>query len=507
MEKALNIPEFGLQPQPTNEHFNQDSWEQIKNKFQLDTSVYCWQFKWQGTMITPVSLGNLSIKEHLLRKLCSNSQSAYYEDAGARLLDAAKTPALQKNTKLLSPSIHKLLFFSPFLLETWYENENWLPDHKKGKNPLEFGLILYRLSEIFLSALAIQAHRQVGDLPEDLLLARILLIRLRFRLLAGLSQFSKLAAYLPDFALIVRNAQREYARLILERTDEVELALQLAIPPQSGWDLDEEINLILFSDDGQSRLWPFAQETPSDRLFTDTIIRAWMLPHDNLQGATASLVSLLHPNANHPSLINCLILSLRTLIFLSAASFILFLFFQNKYFLALPFIASGGGVIGLARLVFTRKLIIRQRTYPLALRIPAMGMVGLLIAAEFIEDLAKKMDHSSQNLTGLFISLSAVSLLFAYLYITSEISARLRFSQFKIQRALDLFSYGWAATFWLSTLAFFVYWRINNPETALLKFFSYPSLWLILLVLSSASLLVGVFTQIFWEDKAIAEPL
>jgi len=468
--------------------------------------------------------------------------------------------------ELSTAVVEPLLIWAPFWLDAWLGQgwfNTWLP--------WEMLLILYRFTEALLETIQ-EWHYPAPQLNESFLL----LLRQRFRYLVGLqkSDSRNWKKRLPDHESAVRRARQEYGEALLTKPDMAELAFGRAAM-DAGWSLDEEVQMLIFD---RNHLWPFAFQEQVDRLFTDRLVREWMLARDDISSATRVVQALLSRSAvqfdaltadssgkssiqtrQHSlghSFFYWLLGNVRRLTILGAlfAMFglasgsilnlsevasipveLLVAVIWLMYVLALlSGLCLACVLAAMLGAVFRRKptRLSRQSLYLLVVRIPAMGLVGVLAAAGLADayiNFAFNGFSGSVWLVSIVILLASLSA--AYLYILLEVKTKVDDPKQARKRSCSLWWYGWAASFWL---ALFSAWSADaiglthceppcrpqalNPCISWNGWSVIPlQHWTTLfgqrisldyvVIVSALALLVGVFTQIFWEDKSIAEPL
>lgn len=473
-----------------------------------------------------------------------------------------ETSPLQKIANDIAAYIHpfaaeQLLIFSPYWLDELKKQEEII-EHKKTTAPERFSrkLVLYRLTEICLAAIEMWSGN--ASLMEP---SKLLLLRQRYRYLAWMAwdwedpkifpPTFKPAGIMPKYEYLMRQARREWGETLLEKSEQVELELSAGLPENENWDMDHEAELLIQSP-GHAP-WFFAVKEPGDVLFTDRLIRGWFLARDDLPGAArliaelaskqptekqrrciSNVIKLIHPwiiawfaitavyllfAAWQPSLLTTL-LSLSTFTGLPAIS--------TFDFLIVLFLVANVpvGFVGLYLLADLK----RMASYLFALRVPAMGVVGILAIAG-LADAYGEFSLNAWESPGIAYSLLVTSVIASLAYILFEALTRTRSKKVLIRVSL-LWLYSWASTFWLALVSAMSLDKVGvsacQPVSTMdaicnrilsdgtyrivLKRFiemgdgSQLSIDYIFLV-SGLALLVGVFTQIFWEDKVIAEPL
>lgn len=452
-----------------------------------------------------------------------------------------------------------LLHLSPFWIGALSRLEKIL-GHERGK--FRNILILYRLVEICLEA--IQALENDGEeKTSQLQTSASLLLRQRYIYLAQLNPLAiqereKLPSFVPGYEFQIRKAREAYASLLLDE-DRVLLAFSEVENGGKPWDLDGEVQLLLYGFSriegmtqqeaiqliSSSNLWSFAKSDLPDMILTDTLLRRWFLAHDDLASASAAVRGLLDSDKK---ILKLAAGGLNRVYLLSGIG--LAFFFAGAYlpegWQIIPELALGwlkqaliyiGAFIGLI-LPFLSVITIvflsqkpfsgRQVLYPLALRVPAMGLVGVLAIAGLADSLVRYTLNAFQWIwPALFVVICSIVAAFAY--ILFEVQTRIPVRQKAWRRASALWLRGVISTTWLAIVTGWLVDPIGitacTPEMetkikCITNHFGSVisiersanflggriSLDYIFLV-GALALLVGVFTQIFWEDKAIAEPL
>lgn len=476
------------------------------------------------------------------------------------------------------PTVLHILELSPFWISYLADNERGLFGQKRtnllhdGTSEPDFSyfLSLYRLVKTCLSAIdqfpdvGYKNQPGVRFLPDSLRSARALLQRQHFLYLGILSWFAareqtaeedkkeiSVQRYLPGLNSLVRLARREYASLLLDEEEQAALAFSRVDCGGQVWDLDQEADLLLYAielDHGgvprmSNRLWSFASETMQDRLLTDMILRRWFLAHDDLAGAARVIQQLVRQQPGKVSLASWLAGQVGRIYAWLGAGLVLLLLagwataaFPPRSVLVVWLAPVPGLVVGLIFPMLITGVVIarsnaisRQALYPLALRIPAMGLVGVLAMSGLADPLAKFCFNAfAPKVWGVGLFLVLVSLAAAFLYTFFEAHVRTGRRWKALLRAGRLWLVGWVSTLWLAMVSAAIADAIGltacepgaySPtpgfctSAGVLTFHSGFFLWGLrfsydyILVISAMALLVGVFTQIFWEDKAIAEPL
>ena len=433
----------------------------------------------------------------------------------------------------------ELLYYAPY----WIEQLAMCPKDTAGLKRFGIGrtLLVYRLTEICLRVI----EQWEGD-KTRFMHTQALLVRQRYRYLLGLwwlrQKGQRISTVMHDLHAVIRRARSEYASLLLENSDRIELALHEAVPfsldelpegplqpdPHNGWDLDQEIGLLMYEFDLEKTpaastgwLLSFAWEYLSDQILTDQLVRRWMLARDDLPGATRLISSVLLTRGGQKKLewLYRLIASsfrmLHWFVIVSAALGLASLYFQSSGLLI------SAGVVGLLFPGLTLLLTgwlgefpwSTQVLYPLALRVPAMGMVGILAATSladaYVNFAFSAFSPAHYQALGLIL---AGSLIPSFLYIKFEVDSRRISRKPALSRSVFIFLYCSACSLWLG---FAMGWlaapmglmQLKDISAPFLMVFSQPVSFSYVLIISVMALLVGVFTQIFWEDKSISEPI
>jgi len=430
----------------------------------------------------------------------------------------------------------ELVRWSPFWLDGLIHSEQI-----KERPAAEQLLILYRLAQICLTTLNTWKN------PPEMQTTRLLLLRQRYRYLAGMQilvtdkKDDLITSLLTNYGWLIPQARQEYAQMLIDNTEEVELAFG-AVKIHSGWNLDQEIRLLLFKPDG--KLWKFAGVNRLARQLTDRIIQKWYLAQDDLGGTQDVLTRLLFKEPPY-SLTARFFAHTTTYIKFSAmfglgsiawaSLFDLSYNFQPSEILYVAYFLLVLSLVFLALVIFgvitaatsRRPLAFRQAFYPLAFRIPGMALVGSLAGAG-LADAYIRYALTASNFPFASLVLMTFSLGAAFLYILFEVQARAKSPSVIGQRSLHIWSYGWSSTL---LLTIFIAWladpvgltacKIGEDIGCISSGLYAGKIGLTnylpvlqnrisldyVLIVSTVSLMVGVFTQIFWEDKSIAEPL
>lgn len=476
------------------------------------------------------------------------------------------------------PTVLHILELSPFWISYLAANQNGVFDQVRLNPPcygicepdFHYFLALYRLVEICLAAIdqfpdaGSKKLAGVRFLPDGLRGARVLLLRQRFLYLSLLVWFveqeekakadfgeTSVRHYLPGLNSLVRLARREYAGVLLDEEEQVALAFSRVDCGGQPWDLDQEAALLLYAvqldQDGEAqlsdRLCAFARNTMQDSLLTDMILRRWFLAHDDLAGVARAIRQLVQGPQDGGGLAAWLAGQVDRIYAWLGIGLVLLLLagmattvFPGHSALFDWLAPLPGLMVGLVfpvlisvTVVARSKTISRQALYPLALRIPAMGLVGVLAMSGLADPLVKfGFNALAPQVWGGGLFLTFVSLAAAFLYTFFEAHVRSGRPGKALKRAGQLWGVGWISTLWLAVvnaaLADVIGLTACDPgaytltpelcvSPGVLVFHSGFFLWGMrfsldyILVMSAMALLVGVFTQIFWEDKAIAEPL
>lgn len=463
-------------------------------------------------------------------------------------------------------NILNFLHASPFWLSSLAEQANIHEDNKETSKGLFINfLLLYRIAEILTST--IERFNQKFQ-QTDLDIAHILLARLRYLYLAQLStdnSHPNINEYV-NYKIEIRRCREVYARMLIEEEDLVLLAFS-EVKTELPWTIEGEAQMLIHKfarvqsrskstkepTQGPSRLevlpeiWSFAREELKDNLLTDKLLCKWFLAHDNLKGVIV-YINTLFKNDNYFTRVAAR-LSTNTYLF-GFIGIILFLFsipvshgilgIPEKASLIVTYtLAISGIVCGLLLpilsmfILFSNKKlqIKRQIFYPLVFRIPAMSLVGVLAIAGLMDSLVKfTLNGFDRPVAAVAIILFCLSASFAYTYF--EVQSRTLSTGKSRKWAFSLWFSGLVSSLWLAILSGWLIDPIGltacqpgdvtfgamctaqlDALTSVITLKRYVtilggriSLDYILLV-SALALMVGVFTQIFWEDKAIAEPL
>lgn len=490
-----------------------------------------------------------------------DEETCAYDDSRKKKTNKYHQVAEQITKRPQHATIIHALTLSPYWIGALSRQDRLLEQKKFSFLNL---LILYRLIEVCLLAIAIL--EESSDKPDPRFQTTlILLMRQRFLYLAQLSvthdRPDKFDEYLPGYRSRIRAARREYAQVLLEQEDEAAQAFAQVESDDPLWDMDQEALLLLYQVRRQegvltfrTDIWDIAQRNMEDSLLTDTLLRKWFLAHDSLN-QTAHCVKAIYLNAHvakkrwrecwHKFIAGRLA-SIYNLLALGLA------FFFIWFFLSLPFFSQfryidvlryvilfASSVIGLviplvatiSSVVFSKQTFIsRQALYPLALRIPAMGLVGTLALAGLADAFVTYALNAFQY-PGPASVIAVGSLAGSFLYIYFEVQTRVERKRQAIRRASCLWVKGLVATTWLAILTGWLadpvglteckealnvagkicdldptYGMVIKLHRAVVLFGARLSFDYILMV-TVLALLFGVFTQIFWEDKTIAEPL
>ena len=450
------------------------------------------------------------------------------DDSGQPMAAAAIAAQLLDASVISPPNLLVILTWSPFWLEQL---------SPYGDEPFMNSLVRYRLADACLMALAeLSAEQPVAPHLSD---SRILLIRQRFRYLAALAEADIYRRKIRGYLSQLRTARETYARLLLEQRSEVELALARAEPPHTDhWPLDEEV-MLLITNPATRRAWPVTRQTPLDMALTHRLIRQGLLPTNNLSAATGSIANLLvRPEADGRQSpqgwrqtvsgwwrsavafgLHYFHLWLCLGTFISAVV-LLFYWHRPNLFIAVATIALLPPLISwLASLILLRGESLAL--YPLALRIPGMALLGVIGITGLSDTYTVFALNAWQTpVVAWLVTIFCLLLAFAYVYFQSI--TRTRDWRQALGRSLKLWSYALAVAFWISLLFAaladplgFTACGPAQPHCidGLLPLARAMPLWGQRLSIdftfffTGLSLLIGVLTQLFWEDKAVAEPI
>ncbi len=417
-------------------------------------------------------------------------------------------------------------------------------------------LILYRLAEICLAAID-RLEKELDPVEVQFQAPAALLVRQRYLYLAQLPCLAeeageKLSEFVSGYRGLIRRARQAYARLLIEQEDQLSLAFAETRNLPDSWSLDCEATLLIYVFKREEekpahvritgQIWPFAQEVLADHFLTDTLLRKWFLAHDNVAGAAECVKAFYQEQKGWQRRAACI---LENTYWWGGTGLLLFFAGMaatslppNLSALAQPILLVLGVLTGvavpLASLVTIfrskRPLSSRQSLYPLALRVPAMGLVGVVAIAGLVDAFVRfTLNGLERFWYAIFIIAACWIAAFAYIFF--EVQTRTPAPSQAGRRALRLWSCGLISTTWLAILTGWLvdpvgltrcaaeeqavrgacellppYGQVLAMMRSVLFLGARISVDYILLV-GAIALLVGVFTQIFWEDRAIAEPL
>lgn len=432
------------------------------------------------------------------------------------------------NDKIARPALQQLLHWSPFWIEkiSVKIEDRYVP------------LVKYRLVELLISFIENNSFY-----TNTLEMQYILLLRQRLRFISAIND--EVCRRIYRFHQHYYEAREAYATYLVNKTDLVELALSKAQPfsdntsqktswlnkskwggtETTNWDIDSEILLLLFDDREEKKLstWFHAYKTPLNRKLSSWIVEKGLLARNDLHMATRAIAGSRNPQNKLGKYFYKSLQYIHIWVFgwtiLSAVSLVGTGIWGERAFQNIPLFATmsitsvivGIGLPFFYWFVFAfRGGFTKESVFPLALRIPGMAFIGVL----GIAGIADAYTEFGFNAFDSFLPvvpmiLGALGATFFYIFFeTSQRSASL--SQ-ALRKTWYLISYAWAATFWIS---FFVAWfveplqlnkniSINRPLFVFGQSISID----FVLFMSAFSLLVGTLTQLFWEDKSVAEPL
>jgi hypothetical protein len=330
--------------------------------------------------------------------------------------------------------------------------------------------------------------------------------------------WNELLEYEPRLHQKVRQAQKAWARELIENGDETELLLQ-----RLNREMELEARNLLLGPD--ETLWTFCRDYPKDCWFSDYILRKWFLPRYDLVTTTKVVRGLLlgwwltparavfDPSGLLPwilTFVGAVVVFISLLLYVrlgeESAVWVRWFVFGGELIGFVPFV----GLIGVRST--------RAALYPLALRLPAGALVGLVTLTGLVDSLTE-FEFVSFNQPWPTRLMIAAALGGAGLYLLAEARSRLADWQLVCRRALGLWAYGWAQAVWLTTA---VAWLLTKPAglmgptgckvTARVVPMEWPVQGLCISVdyvvlVSALAFGIGVLLQILWEEKAITEPL
>lgn len=432
------------------------------------------------------------------------------ERIAAELWDNAAGPGI----------VRALVHTAPF----WVEGDTLFSQAQDG--PAGY-LLRYRLSEIALAAL-----NQAPEPLREQELIRVLLLRQRFRYLAALADWQNLRhvfAGRASFAQHLREARFALAQALLDQPARAELAFELAeLPAEGVWDMEAEIRSLVFHGPSLATR-DVAVDTAGDRQLTDTIIRRGFLARNNLLDASRAVGGLIDRAGGGRSS------------WLARA-----LPYFHGWFIGWTLLAAGAfWLAGMGRLdgwrwvflpavlaavavpmvfwavVWSKQGLQRAAIYPLALRVPGLALLGLSVAFGLSGYLPYAFNAWDQPAVGWFVFL--VSPAITFFYITFETLARVNQRRAAAGRAAWLTAYLWATTFWLALLVGWFAEPVGMMDcqigragcsasgvielTRSVDFMGGRVSTDFVFFVGALSLLVGLLTQLFWEDRSVAEPL
>ncbi len=386
-----------------------------------------------------------------------------------------------------------------------------------------------RLAEIGLAALDPAA---VGYDSPHWEPARALLLRQQFRYLAALSGWEDLPKRMPDYEQRMRAARAAWAGYLLERRDVVEQAFWLVDPsPGSAWDIEAELRFLVFPRPGHE-LQPIAMTTATDRQVTDAIVRRGFLGRNNVHDAAAVLAGTLAAGGGTGARIAPAVPRFYAwFIGWTAVAALLFALGSapaSSRWVGTAAVVAGAAAavalpVGLWAWVWARPGLARLSLYPLALRVPALALLGLSVVAGISGYLPYAFNAWDSPYVATAVSLASLGVTFGY--ILFETLARVEDRRVAARRALWLTAYLAAATFWLALLV----GLFADPVGMTLcvdqgpgdgcsadgRLFLARYVYLFrtrvsvdfVFFVGALSLMVGLLTQLFWEEKSVAEPL
>lgn len=423
-------------------------------------------------------------------------------------------------------NLASVLRWSPF----WLDDRHKLAYPDYPEDSFENRLIRYHLAEICLSLL--EQLRSRPNLPFNLQDSHILLLRQRFRYLAALP-----AEKISDYEYTLRIARETYAHFLLEKTERVELAFARAKSPGSeSWSLDDEYRLLL-TNDQTNTLWPIAHHTPSDTALTHRLIRQGLLGRNHLAAATDTVANLMTVTPSSSSrfwrgartiiaqglrrfhIWICLLTSLAAIIFCWSNQSNTRLFLTTAILTLIP-----PAMIWLAAALLMRGQPVIL--YPLALRIPAMALLGV-IGITGLSDTYTTFALNAWDAPVIAYLITIFCLFVAVGYLFFQSVTRTKDWRSASYRTLLLSGYTLAAAFWISlAVAWFSdplgFTACNLQQTNCIVYgpltghlqlnrsvilFGQRVSKDFTFFFTALSLLIGVLTQLFWEDKSVTEPI
>lgn len=421
-----------------------------------------------------------------------------------------------------------LRIFPSFLDHMMINREKYL----KGNSDSQRRLIFYRLCELFFSLLEVFTVHY--DLDWELKATKMLLTRQRFRLLAGFvtagEQDEKMRMRIFDFNAKLKSAHRDYLDVLLNRTDDLQRVFSM-IPNRKAikHHLDHEADLLVINpmaDHRKEKVWSFLLNDGEGQSWIDLILKKWYLAKNQIIKSN-SIVSLMI-SALSSSFWGVVYSVLLYVFGFSSFGSLLFIAFD----LQTPFLISI--LIGLVLPLFglfifslsLKGILTTQVLYPFALRIPAMSMVGMLGVIGLVDPIVKfgYVAFTKENWR-VSVGFVVIALLLSFAYIYFEVSVRTKHTGKSLMRSFVIFFYGLGSTFWVSIFAAWFTDAIGFTDGVLVSsasqaenmveylfhqhflFWGYSISIDFVFFISALAFLIGVFTQIFWEDKSISEPL
>lgn len=509
--KGVTLESISRFIQPSVLSAGDGNWAAVRDSLQLD------ELTWTLNMNVPTS--SIVVDQFAIGNLLA-------PDFPKPTFDADKL-AKDFLSKVNSYCQTAILKWSPFWLDDQFK--------KSSRSLSEKCIIFYRLADFFL---ALQQCIQ----PEFTLSTRLLLQRQRFRYIAALQplEMEQVHGILPYYNQMVREARQAYGKSLLYDADQTELAmLEAETDCEPTLSADAEVEMLLYQPAQSSplaawfkpaRMWKFSQFDSIDRLFSDLLIRRWMLNRDDLDGAARALQAILIADTRQTNkggdapawlwqIAAFLVRFFNPLLILLAILCTLGMCTGNHPI----FIGSLAAAIGLVAIILLPVQILTQKKlyatwqllYPLALRIPGMGLVGILAVSGLADQYLVFSATAWQPKTSLAAwTLFSLCMVASFAYVTFEAQTRTHSWGEALLRSIQLWLFGWASTLYLSIF--------NSWLSSIIGVYDCSDMtgkWMSasignvtvsvdnILIVGAVSLLVGVFTQIFWEDKAIAEPL
>ncbi len=377
-------------------------------------------------------------------------------------------------------------------------------------------LVLYRILAIFY------AYLEAEDRQDVFQLTRCLLSRQLFRLATTLYVFGGNGKIDEKQEADIRKWRKIYGNYLALQPDITRLALNEGENTEAGLGLsfEDEAKMLLFYETKIEKLKKVANSTIGDRDLSDLLIRKYMLSTDDLWGVGREITHLVSfRNNGNGNLRNLMIRTfLPTFPFLVITSAILAIL--SYWSLTLPdlgwdtfdppmkysILATSSLCIFVAAWVMFIIIFLTtsgywkyKLVYLLAIRVPAMNFVGAIAILGLGEKILKFAGGLPKD--SLLIVLLGL-LLPSLVYIFGEISTRNQSTPTLILRTLFITAYSYSFSVLIASILVTV-----TPSLGVISPQDISQPVSFVMIVGALLMMIGVFTQIFWEEKSLIDPL